>query len=60
MFELSIHFASEEIDDGQPRSSLLVYFSDVLGMSDDGLLFDGLNNSLPVSLAWPTSCASFS
>jgi hypothetical protein len=30
MFELSIHFASEEFEDGQPRSSLLVYFSGVL------------------------------
>jgi hypothetical protein len=39
MFELSIHFASEEFEDGQPRSSLLVYFSGVLGLSDDGLTF---------------------
>jgi hypothetical protein len=39
MFELSIHFASEEFEDGQSRSSLLVYFSGVLGLSDDGLTF---------------------
>jgi hypothetical protein len=51
MFELSIHFASKEFEDGQPKSSLLVYFSGVLGLSDDGLTFDELNNSLPASLA---------
>jgi hypothetical protein len=39
MFELSIAFASEEFEDGQPRSSLLVYFSGVLGLSDDGLTY---------------------
>ena len=35
MFELGILFASEEFEDGKPRSSLLVYFSGVLGLSDD-------------------------
>ena len=35
IFELGILFASEEFEDGKPRSSLLVYFSGVLGLSDD-------------------------
>ena len=39
MFELSILFASDEFEDGQPRSSLLVYFSGVLELSDDGLTY---------------------
>ncbi|KAJ9633674.1 hypothetical protein H2199_009286 [Coniosporium tulheliwenetii] len=34
VFRLSVRFATEEFTDGQPRSSLLVYFSGVLGFSE--------------------------
>jgi hypothetical protein len=36
VLELSAFFAMEEFSDGQPASSLLVYFSGILGMSRDG------------------------
>lgn len=35
VFQLSITFSTEEFVDGQPSSSLLVYFSGVLGLSAD-------------------------
>jgi hypothetical protein len=37
VFWLSIFFATEEFIDGDPGSSLLVYFSGVLGIREDGL-----------------------
>ncbi|KAJ9655925.1 hypothetical protein H2201_008698 [Coniosporium apollinis] len=39
VLRLSISFATEGFVDGQPQSSLLVYFSGVLGLSDDGRTF---------------------
>jgi len=38
VFRLSLYFATEEFTDGQPGSSL-VYFSGILGFSDDGTTF---------------------
>jgi Orsellinic acid/F9775 biosynthesis cluster protein D len=39
VFRLSISFATEEFIDGQPHSSLLVYFSGILGLLPDGKAF---------------------
>jgi hypothetical protein len=39
VFRLSVYFAAEEFTDGQPSSSLLVYFSGVLGVPSDGITF---------------------
>jgi hypothetical protein len=35
LFQLSINFSTEQFTDGQPSSTLLVYFSGVLGFSSD-------------------------
>jgi hypothetical protein len=39
VFQLSIFFATEKFTDGEPYSSLLVYYSGALGCSEDGLTF---------------------
>ncbi len=39
IFQLSITFSTEEFVDGQPSSSLLVYFSGILGFSADARSF---------------------
>ena len=39
VFQLSITFSTEEFIDGQPSSSLLVYFSGILGLSPDARSF---------------------
>lgn len=39
ILDMSIWFATEEFTDGQPSSSLLVYFSGILGLSEDGTTF---------------------
>lgn len=39
IFGLSISFITEEVTNGQPSSSVLVYYSGVLGFTDDGLTF---------------------
>lgn len=39
VFRLSIFFITEEFTDGQPSSSLLVYYSGVLGCTEDGSTF---------------------
>ncbi|KAJ9634892.1 hypothetical protein H2199_008756 [Coniosporium tulheliwenetii] len=39
IFGLSISFITEEFTDGQPSSSVLVYYSGILGFTDDGLTF---------------------
>ncbi|KAH8591171.1 hypothetical protein B0O99DRAFT_719407, partial [Bisporella sp. PMI_857] len=39
VFRLSIFFVTEEFADGQPSSSLLVYYSGVLGCTEDGSTF---------------------
>ena len=39
VFRLSIFFITEEFTNGQPSSNLLVYYSGVLGFSDDGSTF---------------------
>jgi hypothetical protein len=39
VLELSAFFAMEEYADGRPASTLLVYFSGILGMSSDGASF---------------------
>ncbi len=39
VFRLSIFFITEEFTDGQPSSSLFVYYSGVLGCTEDGSTF---------------------
>jgi hypothetical protein len=39
ILQLSIWFATEEFTDGQPASSLLVYYSGLLGFSGDGTTY---------------------
>lgn len=39
LFRLSITFSTEDLIEGQPSSSLLVYYSGILGFSSDGANF---------------------
>jgi hypothetical protein len=40
---MSVRFAAEGFIDGRPSSSLLVYFSGILGLSEDGRSWDDLS-----------------
>jgi hypothetical protein len=48
VFRLSIFFTREEFIDGDPGSSLLVYFSGALGIREDGLTFRRAKEFTPI------------
>jgi hypothetical protein len=47
VFRLSVYFAAEEFTNGQPDSSFLVYFSGILGFSDDWTTFRRAHDFTP-------------
>ncbi|KAL6242175.1 hypothetical protein RBB50_010723 [Rhinocladiella similis] len=47
VLELGVFLAMEEFTDGQPASSLLVYFSGLLGLSRDGTSYQMIRNYTP-------------
>lgn len=48
LFQLSIAFMTEEFADGQPSSSMLVYYSGVLGLSGNGETFRSAKLFTPI------------
>jgi hypothetical protein len=70
IFRLSVYFITEEFIDGQSSSSLLVYFSGVLGVSSDGITFRRARDFTPflsaliyqqrlLFLEWALPCRSY-
>jgi hypothetical protein len=45
--ELSAFLCREEFSDGEPNSTILVYFSGILGFSRDGSTFERVRNYTP-------------
>lgn len=70
VFRLSVYFVTEEFTDDQSSSSLLMYFSGVLGVSSDGITFRRARDFTPflsalihqqrlLFLEWALPCRSY-